>query len=71
MLELQSEPSPKGSQPLSGNEICEKVLGRWPDYSKGLSWWLKLKSYKSCVRSFLTSFSQAKEVEEAKVMIEQ
>ncbi|KAA0039668.1 CACTA en-spm transposon protein [Cucumis melo var. makuwa] len=35
MLELQSQPTPDGSQPLSGDEICETMLGRQPSYSKG------------------------------------
>ncbi|KAA0047186.1 CACTA en-spm transposon protein [Cucumis melo var. makuwa] len=47
MLKLQSQPTPKGSQPLSGDEICEMVLGRRPGYSKGLSWGLKLKARKT------------------------
>ncbi|TYK08860.1 GDSL esterase/lipase [Cucumis melo var. makuwa] len=38
MLELQSQPTLEGSQPLSGDEICETVLGRRSGYSKGLSW---------------------------------
>ncbi|KAA0038746.1 CACTA en-spm transposon protein [Cucumis melo var. makuwa] len=36
MLELQSQPTPEGSQPLSEDEICDQVLGRRPSYSKGL-----------------------------------
>ncbi|KAA0049800.1 hypothetical protein E5676_scaffold142G00360 [Cucumis melo var. makuwa] len=37
MLELQSQPTQEGStQPFSGDEICETVLGRRPDYSKDL-----------------------------------
>ncbi|KAA0067969.1 CACTA en-spm transposon protein [Cucumis melo var. makuwa] len=36
MLELQSQPTPEGSQPLSEDEICDQVLGRRPGYSKGL-----------------------------------
>uniref|UniRef100_A0A9I9E891 CACTA en-spm transposon protein n=1 Tax=Cucumis melo TaxID=3656 RepID=A0A9I9E891_CUCME len=35
MLELQSQPTPEGSQPLSEDEICDQVLDRRPDYSKG------------------------------------
>uniref|UniRef100_A0A9I9E3R3 CACTA en-spm transposon protein n=1 Tax=Cucumis melo TaxID=3656 RepID=A0A9I9E3R3_CUCME len=34
MLELQSQPTPEGSQPLSEDEICDQVLGRRPGYSK-------------------------------------
>ncbi|KAA0037143.1 zinc finger protein ZPR1-like protein [Cucumis melo var. makuwa] len=44
MLELQSQPTPKGSQPLSEDEICDQVLGRRPGYSKGLGWGPKLKA---------------------------
>uniref|UniRef100_A0A9I9E4Z1 DUF4216 domain-containing protein n=1 Tax=Cucumis melo TaxID=3656 RepID=A0A9I9E4Z1_CUCME len=36
MLELQSQPIPEGSQPLSEDEICDQVLGRRPGYSKAL-----------------------------------
>ncbi|KAA0050688.1 uncharacterized protein E5676_scaffold1737G00190 [Cucumis melo var. makuwa] len=36
MLELQSQPTPEGSQPLSRDEICDQVLGRRPGYLKGL-----------------------------------
>ncbi|TYK11950.1 CACTA en-spm transposon protein [Cucumis melo var. makuwa] len=36
MLELQSQPTLEGSQPLSEDEICDQVLGRRPGYSKGL-----------------------------------
>ncbi|KAA0054328.1 CACTA en-spm transposon protein [Cucumis melo var. makuwa] len=36
MLELQSQPTSKGSQPLFGDEIWETVLGRRLSYSKGL-----------------------------------
>ncbi|TYK02142.1 CACTA en-spm transposon protein [Cucumis melo var. makuwa] len=38
MLELQSQPTLKGSQPLFRDEICEIVLGRRSDHSKGLGW---------------------------------
>ncbi|TYK14211.1 CACTA en-spm transposon protein [Cucumis melo var. makuwa] len=38
MLELQSQPTLEGSQPLSENEICDQVLGRRLGYSKGLGW---------------------------------
>ncbi|KAA0033162.1 CACTA en-spm transposon protein [Cucumis melo var. makuwa] len=38
MLELQSQPIPEGSQPLSEDEIWDQVLGRRPGYSKGLGW---------------------------------
>ncbi|XP_050944376.1 uncharacterized protein LOC127150552 [Cucumis melo] len=44
MLELQSQPTPEGSQPLSEDEICDQVLGRRPGYSKGLGWGPKPKA---------------------------
>ncbi|KAA0065334.1 CACTA en-spm transposon protein [Cucumis melo var. makuwa] len=37
MLKLQSQPTLKGSQPLSMDEICETFLGRRSSYSKGLN----------------------------------
>ncbi|KAA0061298.1 CACTA en-spm transposon protein [Cucumis melo var. makuwa] len=43
MLELQSQPTPEGNQPLSGHEICDQVLDRRPGYSKGLGWGPKPK----------------------------
>ncbi|KAA0066009.1 CACTA en-spm transposon protein [Cucumis melo var. makuwa] len=36
MLKHQSQPTPKGSQPLSKDEICETILDRRPSYSNGL-----------------------------------
>uniref|UniRef100_A0A9I9EJ21 Uncharacterized protein n=1 Tax=Cucumis melo TaxID=3656 RepID=A0A9I9EJ21_CUCME len=36
MLELQSQLTPEGTQPFSGDEICEIVLGRRSGYLKGL-----------------------------------
>ncbi|KAA0043368.1 CACTA en-spm transposon protein [Cucumis melo var. makuwa] len=36
ILELQSQPTLEGSQPLFGDEICETVLGRRPGYLKDL-----------------------------------
>ncbi|TYK21529.1 CACTA en-spm transposon protein [Cucumis melo var. makuwa] len=33
MVELQSQPTLEGSQPLSEDEICDQVLGRRPGYS--------------------------------------
>ncbi|KAA0046002.1 gamma-aminobutyrate transaminase POP2 [Cucumis melo var. makuwa] len=36
ILELQSQPTLEGSQPLSGDEICDQVLDRRLGYSKGL-----------------------------------
>ncbi|TYJ97484.1 uncharacterized protein E5676_scaffold598G00450 [Cucumis melo var. makuwa] len=71
MLKLHSQPTLEGSQPLSGDKIYETVLDRQPGYSKGLGWALKPKSSKSCASSSSTSFSQSREVEEAKVIIEQ
>ncbi|TYK28105.1 CACTA en-spm transposon protein [Cucumis melo var. makuwa] len=44
MLELQSQPTPQNSQPLSWDEICETVLGRRSGYSKGVGWDPKPKS---------------------------
>ncbi|KAA0043440.1 uncharacterized protein E6C27_scaffold1639G00520 [Cucumis melo var. makuwa] len=46
-LKLSSQPTPKASRPLSGDEICDKVLSRRPDYSKGLSWGSKSKARKT------------------------
>ncbi|TYK02259.1 CACTA en-spm transposon protein [Cucumis melo var. makuwa] len=34
--DAHSQPILEGSQPLSGDEICDQVLGRRPGYSKGL-----------------------------------
>ena len=47
MLKLQSQPILEGSQPLSMDEICETVLDRQMDYSKGLGWGPKPKSRKT------------------------
>ncbi|KAA0043347.1 cytochrome P450 CYP82D47-like [Cucumis melo var. makuwa] len=68
---LQSQPTPKGSQLLSGDEIYKTILGRRSSYSKGLGWGPKPKSRKSSASSSLTSCSQSRKVEEAKVLIEQ
>ncbi|KAA0040670.1 CACTA en-spm transposon protein [Cucumis melo var. makuwa] len=46
--DAHSQPTVEGFQPLSRDEICEKVLGRRPSYLKGLSWGLKPKCRKSC-----------------------
>ncbi|KAA0056276.1 CACTA en-spm transposon protein [Cucumis melo var. makuwa] len=46
MLELQSQPTPEGSQPFFGDEICDQVLGRRPCYSKGLGWGPKSKAFR-------------------------
>ncbi|KAA0032452.1 CACTA en-spm transposon protein [Cucumis melo var. makuwa] len=50
MMELQSQPTSEGSQPLSGNEICDQVLGRRPGYSKGLGWGPKPKVHKTTMQ---------------------
>ncbi|KAA0056540.1 CACTA en-spm transposon protein [Cucumis melo var. makuwa] len=66
MLELQSQPTPEGSQPLSEDEICDQVLGRRPGYSKGLGWGPKLKARRTAsASSSSTSCSQStqKEIE--------
>ncbi|TYK00143.1 CACTA en-spm transposon protein [Cucumis melo var. makuwa] len=64
-------PTLEGSQPLSGDEICEIILGRRPCYSKGLDCGPKPKSFKNCASSSSTSFSRARDVEQVKVLIEQ
>uniref|UniRef100_A0A9I9EES3 CACTA en-spm transposon protein n=1 Tax=Cucumis melo TaxID=3656 RepID=A0A9I9EES3_CUCME len=47
MLELQSQPTPEGSQPLSEDEICDQVLGRRPGYSKDLGRGPKPKAHRT------------------------
>ncbi|KAA0047465.1 zinc finger protein ZPR1-like protein [Cucumis melo var. makuwa] len=47
MPELQSQPTLEGNQPLSGDEICDQVLGKQPGYSKGLGWGPKPKVRKT------------------------
>ncbi|KAA0063006.1 CACTA en-spm transposon protein [Cucumis melo var. makuwa] len=42
---------PEVSQPLSVDEICETVLGRRPDYSKGLGWGPKSKAARQPTRA--------------------
>ncbi|TYK05628.1 CACTA en-spm transposon protein [Cucumis melo var. makuwa] len=60
MLELQSQPTPEGSQPLSEDEICDQVLGRRPRYSKGLGWGPKPKARRTAsASSSSTSCSQS------------
>uniref|UniRef100_A0A9I9EB55 CACTA en-spm transposon protein n=1 Tax=Cucumis melo TaxID=3656 RepID=A0A9I9EB55_CUCME len=60
MLELQSQPTPEGSQPLSEDEICDQVLGRRPGYSKGLGWGPKPKVRRTAsASSSSTSCSQS------------
>ncbi|KAA0046856.1 CACTA en-spm transposon protein [Cucumis melo var. makuwa] len=51
ILELQSQPIPESSQPLSEDEICDQVLGRRPGYSKGLGWGLKPKARRTASAS--------------------
>ncbi|KAA0045544.1 zinc finger protein ZPR1-like protein [Cucumis melo var. makuwa] len=51
---------PEGSQPLSGDEIYEMVLGRRPGYSKGLDWGPKPKACKTTnASSSITSCPQS------------
>ncbi|KAA0062293.1 CACTA en-spm transposon protein [Cucumis melo var. makuwa] len=60
MLELQSQPTLEGNQPLSGDEICEIVLGRRSGYSKGLGWGPKPKARKTTkASSSMTSCRQS------------
>ncbi|KAA0051873.1 CACTA en-spm transposon protein [Cucumis melo var. makuwa] len=64
MLELQSQPTLEGSQPLSEDEICDQVLGRRPGYSKGLGWGPKPKARRTAsASSSSTSCSQPTEKE--------
>ncbi|TYK11246.1 CACTA en-spm transposon protein [Cucumis melo var. makuwa] len=58
--DAHSQPTPEGSQPLSGDEICETMLGRRSDYSKCLGWGPKSKVRKSTIASSsMTSCSQS------------
>ncbi|KAA0040189.1 CACTA en-spm transposon protein [Cucumis melo var. makuwa] len=60
MLKLQFQPTPEGSQPLYGDEICDQVLGRRSSYSKGLGWGPKPKVCKmTSDSSSTTSCSQS------------
>ncbi|KAA0056252.1 CACTA en-spm transposon protein [Cucumis melo var. makuwa] len=62
----ETHPTPKGSQPLSEDEICDQVLGRQPGYSKGLGWGPKPKARRTAsASSSSTSSSQStqKEIE--------
>ncbi|KAL0559072.1 hypothetical protein IC582_003661 [Cucumis melo] len=64
MLELQSQPTLEGSQPLFEDEICDQVLGRRPCYSKGLGWGPKPKARRTArASSSSTSCSQSTEKE--------
>ncbi|KAA0054291.1 zinc finger protein ZPR1-like protein [Cucumis melo var. makuwa] len=56
MLELQSQPTPKGSQPLSKNEICDQVLDRRSGYLKGLGWGPKPKAHRTTSASSSSTF---------------
>ncbi|KAA0033931.1 CACTA en-spm transposon protein [Cucumis melo var. makuwa] len=62
MLELQSQPTPEDSHPLSEDEICDQVLGRRPGYSKGLGWRPKPKARRTASASS-SSTSAEKEIE--------
>ncbi|TYK11144.1 zinc finger protein ZPR1-like protein [Cucumis melo var. makuwa] len=77
MLELQSKPTPEGSQPLLEDDICDQVLGRRPDYSKGLGWGPKPKACRmTSASSTLTSLQDrnhqvlASQVERMQKLIE-
>ncbi|KAA0053399.1 CACTA en-spm transposon protein [Cucumis melo var. makuwa] len=61
---FQSQSTPEGSQPLSRDEICDRVLGRRPNYSKGLGWGPKPKARKMMsASSSSTSCTQSTEKE--------
>ncbi|KAA0042154.1 NBS-LRR type resistance protein [Cucumis melo var. makuwa] len=59
-LSIKSQPTLESSQPLSGDEIYETVLGRRSGYSKGLGWGPRPKSRKTNASSSSTTFSQAR-----------
>ncbi|KAA0066177.1 CACTA en-spm transposon protein [Cucumis melo var. makuwa] len=60
MLELQSQPTLEGTQPLSRDEIYEMMLGRRSGYSKCLDWGPKPKAYRTTnASSATTSCSQS------------
>ncbi|KAA0063986.1 uncharacterized protein E5676_scaffold1415G00020 [Cucumis melo var. makuwa] len=70
MLELPSKPTPVGSQPLFGDEICDQVLGRRPGYSKGLGWEPKRKAFKTTsANSSMTSCSQSATEREIQIQV--
>ncbi|TYK30597.1 CACTA en-spm transposon protein [Cucumis melo var. makuwa] len=54
MLELQSQPTSEGNQPLFGDEIWETVLDRRSGYSKSHGWGPKPKAYKMTIASSST-----------------
>ncbi|KAA0060035.1 CACTA en-spm transposon protein [Cucumis melo var. makuwa] len=59
-----AHPTLEGSQPLSENEICDQMLGRRPDYLKGLSWGPEPKARITVsISSSSTSCSQSTEKE--------
>ncbi|KAA0056292.1 CACTA en-spm transposon protein [Cucumis melo var. makuwa] len=59
-----AHPTPESSQPLSKDEICDQVLGRRPDYSKGLGWGPKPKARRTAsASSSSTSCLQSTEKE--------
>ena len=64
MMELQSQPTLEGSQPLSGDEICETTLGRQPGYSKGLGWSPRPKSRKTANSFSSSSYEQEMQARE-------
>ncbi|KAA0062810.1 zinc finger protein ZPR1-like protein [Cucumis melo var. makuwa] len=55
MLELQSQPTPDGTQPFSRDEICEMVLDRRSGDSKGLGWGPKPKARRTASASSATT----------------
>ncbi|KAA0055526.1 uncharacterized protein E5676_scaffold282G00240 [Cucumis melo var. makuwa] len=60
MLELQSKPTLKDTQPLSSDKICEMLLGRQSSYSKGFGWGHKSKARKTAgMSSSSTLYSQS------------
>ncbi|TYK27663.1 uncharacterized protein E5676_scaffold93G00270 [Cucumis melo var. makuwa] len=62
MLELQSQPTLEGTQPLARDEICETMLDRQLGYSKGLGWRSNSKGRKTTSSSRpTTSYSQSTE----------
>ncbi|KAA0038203.1 uncharacterized protein E6C27_scaffold270G00390 [Cucumis melo var. makuwa] len=54
MLELQSQPTSEGNQPLFRDEIWETVLDRRSGYSKRHGWGPKPKAYKMTIASSST-----------------
>ncbi|KAA0042951.1 CACTA en-spm transposon protein [Cucumis melo var. makuwa] len=72
--DAHSQPTLKGSQPLSRDEICEIDFGRQPSYSKGLGWGPKPKSRNfvgsSSSMSVKRELAYSKEVNELKTRLE-